>query len=173
MDQSVFSYLFRKDTRHCDAIDQSVSLSGVYLFRKDTNTMVRVCTLWCHGPKCVSLSSAYHLEKTPNTVMPRTRRSVSPWVAYTIRQEITTIMVFCFAVRWNSKCLKTPCRLWTRLLSFYCKIAMCVCFLSPWLLVCVMLYVLYVYRIIQWYCGNNCGAVWPDPTQESVVHSLR
>jgi len=24
-------------------------------------------------------------------------------------------------------------------------------------------------RILQWYCVNNCGAVWPDPTQESLT----
>ena len=43
-----------------------------------------------------SLSSAYHLEKTPGIVIPWTRVCVSLSIVHAVRLEITTIMVFCF-----------------------------------------------------------------------------
>ena len=39
MDQSVSPYLFTKDTRRCDAMDQSVFPFVVHIYLKDTNVM--------------------------------------------------------------------------------------------------------------------------------------
>ena len=50
IDQSVSSYLFRKDTRHCDAMEQGVFPFVLHVyFRKDIDMM----------DQCVLLSRAY------------------------------------------------------------------------------------------------------------------
>ena len=46
---------------------------------------------------------------------------------------------------------------------------MCVYFVSMTTSLCNALYV--IDRTLQWYCVNNSGAIWPETTQESVVHS--
>ena len=53
-------------------------------------------------------------------------------------------------------------RLWTCPLSFYCKIAMYVCFVPMNTCLCHVLYV--IDRMLLWYCVNNYGAVWPNLT---------
>ena len=64
MDQSVSPYLFSKDTRHYDAMDQSVFPFVVHIYLEDTNAMDQSVTPY--------------LFRKDETVMPWT--SMSPWV---------------------------------------------------------------------------------------------
>ena len=126
--------------------------------------MQLMATKLCHNYKLTNGMCLLRLEKTPDTVMPLTRvcrvspwvvhilrkkdtrqcdavdQSVSPWVVHNVRQEIPTIMVFCFAARWNSNYLTTQFRLWTRPLSFYSKIVSCLCFVPMTTSLCNALY---------------------------------